>query len=151
MNRVVDYRYDECGLDNVILHDFTVCTDDAGEETVMIPHINELHRLLTQIVATKDSGLLPKEIRFLRTEMGLTQAQLATVVGKDAQTVGRWERGETAPEQSAEMVIRILALEHAGATVPPMDELARSTVMSSVEQPFRIDASNPEHYRPLAA
>ncbi|MET0273831.1 MAG: helix-turn-helix domain-containing protein [Phenylobacterium sp.] len=152
MTGLIDYRYDECGLDNVILKNFRVCTDDAGEEVVTIPNVNLLHKVLTCVVASKPSGLQPKEIRFLRTELGLTQAQLAALVGRDAQTIGRWERGETAPEQSHEMVIRMRALEQLGeAELPSIEELARRTVKSSVEPPFLIDARDPAHYRPMDA
>ena len=34
----------------------------------------------------------------------MTQAELARVVKKDHQTVGRWERGETPLDQNAEAV-----------------------------------------------
>jgi DNA-binding transcriptional regulator YiaG len=148
MTRIIDYRYDECGLDNVILKDFRIVTDDAGEEVVMIPNINLLHRVLVRAVASKDSGLQPKEIRFLRTELGLTQAELAALVGRDAQTVGRWERGEHPLDQTAEMVIRKHALEHAdGDDGLTMEELARLTVKSATQRPFLIDARDPAHYK----
>ena len=149
MSRVIDYRYDECGLDNVILKDFHIVTDDAGEDMVMIPNINRLHAVLVHAVATKDSGLQPKEIRFLRTELGLTQAELAVLVGRDAQTIGRWERGENPLDQTAEMVIRKHALEHVddggGMT---MEELARRTARAATDRPFLIDAHDPNAWRP---
>ena len=148
--KTVDCRYDESGLDYVILKGLRAQTDDAGETVVNIPRINLLHRVLSHVVASKPSGLLPKEIRFLRTEMGLTQAELARRVGKDAQTVGRWERGETSPDQAAEMVIRASALEHAGVeAAPSMEALAGMTVPSANADPFLIDASNPKRYRPM--
>jgi DNA-binding transcriptional regulator YiaG len=146
MTRVIDYRYDECGLDNVILKGFALCTDDAGAEVVTIPHVNRLHQVLTQVLATKPSGLQPKEIRFLRTELGLTQAELGKLVGKDAQTIARWEKGGTPIEQTAEMVLRARALDE----VPSMEELAGWTVKSSVQPPLLIDASTPGEYRRYA-
>ena len=147
----VDYRYDECGLDNVILQGLHTQVDDAGETTVKIAKVNMLHRVLTHVVASKPTGLLPKEIRFLRTELGLTQAELAKIVGRDPQTVGRWERGETSPDQTEEMVIRAHALATtAGVTaVPSMPQLAEMTVKSAATAPFLIDASDPDNYRPL--
>ena len=81
--RYVDYRYDECGLDNVILADFPVTIDDVGEEVVMIENVNLLHRVLVGAVAVKEGGLTPKEVRFLRSEMGLSQAELAKLVGRE--------------------------------------------------------------------
>jgi DNA-binding transcriptional regulator YiaG len=146
-----DYRYDECGLDNVILKDFALCADDQGEETVTIPNVNLLHKILVAQVAAKETGLLPKEIRFLRTEMELTQAQLAQLVGRDAQTVGRWERGETPIEQAHEMILRTLAMEHTKVEVATMAEMAKRTVQAAGSQPYLIDASDPSDYRPIAA
>jgi len=150
MTKFVEYRYDECGLDNVILRGLPVVTDDEGDEVVTIPNVNLLHRVLMAAVASKETGLQPKELRFLRTELGFTQAELADRVGKDAQTIGRWERGETPIEKTAEMVIRARALETARVDeFLPMDELARRSVQSAVQLPFLIDASDPNDYRPV--
>jgi hypothetical protein len=144
------YRYTECGLDNVFLRDLPVVKDKAGEETVTIPYINQLHRVIRLGLALKDTGLDPKELRFLRTESGLTQAELAEVVNKDAQTVGRWERGETPVDRSAETLIRLMALEDLGEEVSVRD-LAIKSVPSATAGPHIIDASNPRDYRLLAA
>jgi DNA-binding transcriptional regulator YiaG len=152
MTRIIDYRYDECGLDNVILKNLRVVTDHAGEDAVTIPNVSTLHRVLTATVASKETGLQPKEIRFLRTELGLTQAQLAELVGKDSQTVGRWERGETPIEQSAEMVVRLHALQLTGGDeLPSMQDMARWTIKSASNPPFVINAEDPDHYRAIAA
>ena len=149
---MVDYRYDECGLDNVVLKGLPVLTDDEGVAVTTIPHVNTLHRVLTTMVATKTSGLQPKEIRFLRTEMELTQSQLAALVGKDVQTMGRWERGETPIERSAEIVIRAHALQVIGTeTVPSMETLSAWTLASPSMPPFVVDARNPLAYQPVAA
>lgn len=151
MTRRIDYRYDECGLDNVVLQNLPLCLDDDGEEVISIPNVNLLHSMLFVQVAGKDTGLAPKEIRFLRSEMGLTQAQLADMVGRDAQTIGRWERGETPIEKAHEMVLRKAALEHAHQEVQTMTELARKSVPSADGKPYLIDATDPEHYRLVAA
>ena len=148
------YHYRECGLDNVLLEGLPVCTDDAGEEVVTIPNLTGLHRAILLGVLDKESGLQPRELRFVRTELGLTQAEVAALVGKDAQTVGRWERGETAIEPAAETVVRVLAHQHLGGdscAVPRIEDLARRTIISASQPPFRIDATNPDDYRLMAA
>ena len=144
------YRYTECGLDNVFLRDLPVTRDKAGEATVTIPFINKLHRVIRLGLALKDTGLDPKELRFLRTELGLTQAEMAEVVHKDAQTVGRWERGETPIDESAETLIRLMTLETLNHEVSVRD-LARKSVPSATPAPQIIDASDPRDYRLLAA
>lgn len=149
MTRVsIDYRYDECGLDNVILKDLTVLTDDDGEDVITIPNVGLLHHVLMMEIATKESGMQPNELRFVRTEFGLTQAELAALVGRDVQTIGRWERGENPLDKAAEIVIRAKVLETTGSMLK-MEELARRTLASASQPPFLIDASNPDDYKPI--
>lgn len=144
------YRYTACGLDNVFLVGLPQCTDRAGDETITIPNINVLHATLLLAVAQKPTGLDPKEIRFLRTELGLTQAELAQVVHKDTQTIGRWERGETPVDGSSETVLRKMALEELGE-VTSVRELATFSVPTAASVAYNIDASDPAHYRQMAA
>jgi DNA-binding transcriptional regulator YiaG len=148
---IIDYRYDECGLDNVILKGLPVLQDDDGEAVITIPNVGLLHRVLLTAVASKEGGLQPKEIRFLRTQMGMTQAELAATVGRDAQAVGRWERDENPIDTAAEIVLRAQALQYAERDLPPMQELSKWTVRTANERPFLIDAHDPQRYQPLAA
>lgn len=150
-NETEGYRYTACGLDNVYLVGLPTCEDRAGDETITIPSINQLHAVLQEQVALKDTGLDPKEIRFLRTELGLTQAQLAQHVHKDAQTVGRWERGETAIDGASETILRAMALEGSETEALSIRDLAGRAVQSLDRHDYRIDASDPTRYRPLAA
>lgn len=148
----IDHRYDACGLDNVILKGLRVFEADDGERVVRVPNIGLLHRVLTVAVASKESGLQAKELRFLRTEMGLTQAELAALVGREVQAIGRWERGENPIDRAAEIVVRTRALQHAEeASLPPIERVATWTIKTASEPPFLIDASDPDQYRPIAA
>lgn len=148
MSELIDFRY-ECGLDNLILRDFPTCVDDHGDRTVTIPYVNLLHKVITLVLASKDSGLQPKELRFIRTELGMTQARMGSIVGRDAQTVARWEKGETEIEHAAEIIIRALALKHVDPDEPvDLEHLSSRTVREAAEEPIYIDASNPEAYRP---
>ena len=105
------YHYTACGLDDVIIEGLAPVIDDAGERTYRIPNVIGLHRAIAHSIVTRSHGITPAELRFLRTEMELTQAELALVLKKDHQTVGRWERGETPIDSNAEVVIRMLACE----------------------------------------
>lgn len=55
-----------------------------------------------------------RDIRALRRSHGWTQADLAAMLGTDAVTVSRWERGASRPRPSAVARLRELA-----APVPP--------------------------------
>ncbi len=150
--RHITYRYTECGLDNVTIHGMPICTDDVGEEVYCIQNIVGLHKVIAYCIITGVHGLRPEELRFLRTEMGLTQAELAEIVKKDHQTIGRWERGEKPIDQNAEYVIRTIAAER--LEIDPklsFQELARRCVPSAEAKTIEIDGSNPDEYRLLAA
>lgn len=148
----IDYRYEECGLDYVTIRNMRVVVDDTGEETYCIPNITDLHKLIAACLITRRHGLLGQELRFLRTELGMTQAELGQLVKKDHQTIGRWERGETPIDDNAEVVIRTYAAE--ALEIPreiTIEELARRCVPSAEIETIDIDASNPDDYRRLAA
>lgn len=149
---ITEYRYTECGLDNVIIHGMDVLIDDAGDEVYCIPNILGLHKVIAHCIITRAHGIKPEELRFLRTEMGLTQAELAELVKKDHQTIGRWERGEKPIDQNAECVIRAVAAERLGInTEMTCEELARRCIPSAEFTAIVIDGRNPTDYRPLAA
>ncbi|WGU40348.1 helix-turn-helix domain-containing protein [Phenylobacterium sp. NIBR 498073] len=145
----LDYRYDECGLDNVILVGLEVVEDDVGDSSITIHNVDGLQRAIVEGIAKKKTGISGRELRFARTELGLTQAELAMVVSKDVQTVGRWERGEFPIDPTAETVIRVLALQHVEAALPAVEQMASWSVASSGEPPIYIDASDPDNWRPM--
>ena len=105
------YHYTECGLDNIIIEADLIAIDDKGEKIVTIPAIGQLHNIIAQGLVAQENALSGKEIRFLRTEMGMTQAELAQLLHRDTQTVGRWERGEVALDATQDIFIRQLAAE----------------------------------------
>lgn len=150
---MMSYRYDECGLDNVEILGMKVCLDDHGEEVFFIPCINGLHKAISEGIVSHPNGMNGKELRFLRSEMGLTQEQLASLVHHDRQSVGRWERGEHPIDSSAEVIIRKHAIEVLNLVVrhSSTEEISRLCSVSNYEQKILIDGSNPEHYKPVAA
>lgn len=105
------YHYIESGLENVFIEGLEPVIDDDGDEVIQIPFISGLHVEIARGIVARDGSIRGKELRFLRTEMGMTQADLASKVNVDGQTVGRWERDEYAVDRTAETVIRRLAGE----------------------------------------
>lgn len=145
------YHYTECGLDNVFIEGMEPVVDDAGDTVYEIPHINELHTVIASEIVEKGAAMSPKELRFLRTALGLTQAELSKIVHADEQTVRRWEQGKTPLNSSAETVIRMLALEKLGIKKKSVEDVAERCVPSADSYIIRIDGSNPENYHPVAA
>jgi len=112
--RVLDgepLHYTECGLDDVYLvNGFTREMVD-GEEYLTIEHLDGLWKAIGLCLVTSRKILAPKEIRFLREHMEMTQARLGGFLRVSDQTVARWEKGETKLVPGpADFMLRVLFL-----------------------------------------
>ena len=153
------YRYTECGLDNVEISGISTVIDDAGVEVLHIPSINELHRAISAGIVSHSARMNGKELRFLRTEMGLTQDELAKLVHHERQSVGRWEREEIPIDQAAEVIIRKHAIEKLRldvdrATTEELSKMCGDTVKGQkiiIDGTDGTDGNNPTRYKAVAA
>jgi len=104
------HRYSR-GID-VVLHGIEVrrCPE-CGEEEVVIPKVEELHRAIGQAIARRPGNLRPGEIRFLRTYLGYSSVDFANLLGVTPETVSRWERIKQPQKMAkpAERLLRMLA------------------------------------------
>lgn len=142
-----EYRYVECGLDNVFIVGVSFLKDDAGEEVVTIRNVNGLHKAIAYGIVTRDSMMNGREMRFLRTEMGLTQAELASIIHREPLTISRWERGETEIDSNAETLVRLHAIERLDLKVEEgVSKLSGWSIPSALERPIKIDGSDPANY-----
>jgi DNA-binding transcriptional regulator YiaG len=87
------YLYRACGLDGIFLLNGYTEEEHDGEKYVSIRDVDGLHWAIGKHIVMNRKVLAPKEIRFLRTTMNLTQAELAETLGKNSQSVARWEKG----------------------------------------------------------
>jgi DNA-binding transcriptional regulator YiaG len=146
------YHYKACGLDNVILEGVDMVQDDAGEKTMTIKAVGRLHKVIAAMVVQKPHALNGKELRFLRTEMGMTQAELANILRCESLTISRWERDENPINEAADALVRLLAEESLELDIElSVTQVSGWTTASATSPPFRIDGSNPKDYQPLAA
>jgi DNA-binding transcriptional regulator YiaG len=148
------YHYTECGLDNVMIEGLNVVNDHAGEETVVIPAIGLLHQVIAEGIVTLPTKMSGRELRFLRTEMGMTQAQLAEVLKVTLLTVSRWEREENPIQDAAEMLVRLMAVDRLELGLQlSVDSVASKVTLGPHREPIRIDGSDPTQYQlmPVAA
>ncbi|MEJ2117980.1 MAG: helix-turn-helix domain-containing protein [Alphaproteobacteria bacterium] len=148
---MAQYRYTECGLDNVIIDGVEFIQDDFGEEVVCIPNVNDLHIAITKVILEQKASMSGRELRFLRTELGLTQAQLAELVRREPLSISRWERGECPLDSNAEALIRIYAMQTLKMDNVAVKDIISWCVTSAAKPPIHIDGSDPDNYRPLAA
>ena len=143
------YHYRESGLDNVYIDGVMPCVDDDGDTVVTIPNVKGLHKAIAEGIIAHKAGMSGKEMRFLRTEAGMTQSELAQIVHHDAQSIGRWERGECPIEPIADALIRLLMVERLGLEKPAktVAELSSHCVPTAATQPILIDGKDPSDYR----
>ncbi|MGM0541874.1 MAG: helix-turn-helix domain-containing protein [Pseudomonadota bacterium] len=105
------YHYTECGLDNIYLQNGYNESDLDGESYISIDSIDELHAAIGELLVEQSIALSPKEFRFLRTELNLSQKVLGGILDVDGQTVARWEKGETNIPRTSDVVLRAIYLE----------------------------------------
>jgi len=141
------YHYTDCGLKNVYIHGLDIVDDDAGNATVHIPRINQLHRVISEGIVNHAHGMEGDEIRFLRSEMGYTQAQLATIMHVTQLTVGRWERSDNEIGGANEALLRRLSVEKLGLDASQsIEQFSAQSVPSAGIQTIDIDVANGNGY-----
>jgi len=137
------YHYTECGLDNIIIEAELIAIDDQGEEIVTIAALGHLHNTIAQGLIGQNGALSGAEIRFLRTEMGMTQAELAQLLHRDTQSVGRWERGEAELDPAQDIIIRQLVAEKLGLELAEsVQEQSQKFVPTARRMPIHISLTN---------
>lgn len=146
------YRYEECGLDNVHVYGLSPIIDDDGEEVFGIKNVNGLHKAIASAIVTHSAAMSGKQLRFLRTEMGFTQAEVGKMVHKEALSVGRWEREECPIDTNADTIIRLIAIERLKLDSQlSVEDLTGLSVQKAAPHAIDIDGEDPNNYRPLAA
>lgn len=136
---MADHHYTECGLQNVYISGINRMLDDDGDEVIQILAVNSLHKVIAEGIVSHRKGMHGFELRFLRSEMGYTQSELAALVHRDKQSIGRWERSETEIDSIAEAVIRKLAIEKLLLRVElGMEQLSRRSVPTAEVQLINI-------------
>lgn len=119
-------RYSAGGLERAILHGVKVgrCPN-CGAETLSIPRIAQLHRVLAAALASKPGRLAPDEARFLRKYLGLSTTDLAAYMGVAPETVSRWESPKSRQPIGAptERLLRLMALRDQPVEDYPLERL----------------------------
>jgi DNA-binding transcriptional regulator YiaG len=103
-------HYTACGLDHVYLVDGFTREQIDGEDAVTIEDLDGLWKAIGLALVKGRKTLAPKEVRFLRHHMDLTQAELGEELRVSDQTVARWEKGETPVSGPADVALRLLFL-----------------------------------------
>lgn len=128
----------EVVLENVVVRHCPAC----GEELVVIPAIEALHKAIAASLAKSAARLRPGEIRFLRTFLGYSSADFARVMGVSPETVSRWE-SLRAPQKmgtTAERLLRLMALQRKPVQSYRLEETAADE--KPAPRPLRLEATS---------
>ena len=117
------YHYVECGLDNVYLNSGYTREETPYGVGVAVKNVDGLHKAIGEHLVKHKKFLNGKELRFLRTQMDLTQSQLARLLGQSDHQVARWEKGRCKISGPAERLLRMIFQEHLDGNVRVMDLL----------------------------
>ena len=101
-----------CGLDNVWLENGFTYNETPYGQTVQIDEPEELDHAIALLLLEKPYALNNKELRFLRQFIGLSQLDLGSLIGVDAQTVARWEKNEEITDSAATRLARFVFVSH---------------------------------------
>jgi putative transcriptional regulator len=103
-----NYHYTECGLDNIYLVNGYKTIETAEGLAVSIHDVDGLHKAIGLNLVMAKKILSPKEIRFLRNELLMSQYTLGKLLGVSEQAVRRWETGKTTMPKPSEFLLRLV-------------------------------------------
>ncbi|MDX2224116.1 MAG: helix-turn-helix domain-containing protein [Rhodospirillaceae bacterium] len=107
------YHYTESGLNNVWLANGFTVHDTPYGKAVSVKHADALNRMIARHLVGRKPRLSGSEFRFIRKQLDLSQASLARIMGKDVQSIARWEKSGRVPKM-AERFLRAIHREMAG-------------------------------------
>jgi DNA-binding transcriptional regulator YiaG len=103
------YHYTGSALPNVYLESGYEQKQTPYGTGVTIHDLEGLHAALGRAIIANPAPLTGAEFRFLRQELELSQAALGAMVGRDEQSVARWEKGRTSKvDPAADRLLRIV-------------------------------------------
>jgi DNA-binding transcriptional regulator YiaG len=124
-------HYTACGLDDVyLINGFTRERID-GEDAVTIEDMDGLWKAIGLALVTGRKALAPREVRFLREHMDLTQAELGAKLRVSDQTIARWEKNKNPMPGAVDALLRVLFLGSEAA--PPEGHLVAEQLVKLLE------------------
>jgi DNA-binding transcriptional regulator YiaG len=92
------YHYTASGLDYVYLQNgYTVHEHPKHGRGVSIENARGLHQVIASLIVSSPAPLRGQEVRFLRSQLKLSQAGLARVLQQERGSVARWEADPNKP------------------------------------------------------
>lgn len=128
------YHYTESGLRNVWLANGYREHETPYGLGVSIEDVEGLHRAIGTKLANEKPHITGAEFRFLRKELGLSQAKLAHWWGYETQSLALWEKRGRVPK-IADRFIRLIYLERIAGHAAIIEMLERLADADESEAP----------------
>jgi len=125
------HHYTECGLDYIYLINGFVVHETAYGNAVEVEHADLLDRQIALAIVNDQGPLTGQEVRFLRGLLDLTQEELGDLLGKDAQSVARWEKKKAAIPSTEDLALRQIYLEKTGHKVKFIETARRVSAIKN--------------------
>lgn len=136
-----NYLYTESGLHHITLHNVEIRNcKKCGEQTVSIPKIEELHRVIAFAIIKKKDRLTANEIRYLRKYLGWSGKDFAEHMGVTPETVSRWETGKESMGPVADRLLRLILVQNKPVESYSLDLLREVNQEGQKQSRFEITA-----------
>ena len=153
------YHYVDSGLDFVYLQNgFEVIEDKYLGKMVAIHNLDGLNKLIGNYIVEHCPCLRGQELRFLRSELKMSQTNMADLVGSDIRTIQRWEKDRNNQiDAAADKLIRLtykslFDKRHVAAQAIKQYNAARAGVNCRKIKPPRLRAiESHDSWKSLAA
>jgi DNA-binding transcriptional regulator YiaG len=150
---VAPLHYKACGLDDIYLINGFQRHQTAYGEGYSIEHVDALHKAIALHLVMRRKTLRPKEIRFLRKQLDMTQDELANELSITGQTVARYEKGDSEIPGPVDKMIRVIYVLH---QAPPKLKAALEKALEAPHQDAQLHqeaafANEDEHWRIVPA
>ncbi|HWB84243.1 MAG TPA: hypothetical protein VG675_08895 [Bryobacteraceae bacterium] len=148
------YHYTECGLSSVKLGGVVVFECECGARVPVILEIQALHFRIAITLLHKQSVLAGEEIRFLRKMGGMSQVELARIMGVEKTRPSKWEAENGSIGSESERFFRSVCFikmlkqvigQESNATV---DGYAESEEIKSLDLESILKAIDEDHREP---
>lgn len=146
------HHYTECDLPGVWLVNGYHKVDTPYGKAVSVEDVDGLHKLIGVQIAERKSPLTREEFRFLRKELGLSQAAFGKLIGTAEQNVSNWERGKVEIPPPSERTIRLLYMEKVKRSVKFMQMLKVLSAMDEARSATKLEfEKDDDSWHPKAA
>jgi YgiT-type zinc finger domain-containing protein len=104
-------HFRESGLDNIVLENVPIWTCKNGHEDVQVPAVDQLCRLIAQLMVTQPWPMKGQDVRFLRKHLGYSGRAFSSLIGINHVTLSKFENDRDRIPRKLEALVRLLVAQ----------------------------------------